>query len=34
MGLAERYADLVVQDTRKAALAARNEPEKVKKREN
>lgn len=33
MGLAERYADLVVLDTRKAALAARNEPKKVKKKE-
>jgi hypothetical protein len=33
MGLAERYADLVVQDTRTAALAARNEPKKVKKKE-
>lgn len=30
MDLAKRYADLVVQDTRKAARLAQKEPEKVK----
>ncbi len=33
MDLAERYADLVIQDTRKAALLAQTEPVKVKKKE-
>lgn len=32
MDLAKRYADLVVRDTRKAALLASNEPDKVKKK--
>ena len=32
MDLAERYVNLVVQETRKAALLARTEPEKVKKK--
>jgi len=32
MNLAKRYADLVVQDTRKAALSAKTEPEKAKKK--
>ena len=33
MDLARRYADSVVQDTRKAARSAKNEPEKVKKKD-
>lgn len=32
MDLAKRYADLVVRDTRKAALLAKNEPRKAKKK--
>ncbi len=31
MSLAKRYADLVIRDTKKAALSARNEPKEVKK---
>jgi hypothetical protein len=33
MDLARQYADLVIQDTRKAAPLAGNEPKKVKKKE-
>ena len=33
MDLARRYADLIVQDTRKAGRLAKNEPEKVKKKD-
>jgi hypothetical protein len=33
MDLARRYADLIVQDTRKAARSAKNKPEKVKKKD-
>ena len=32
MALAKRYADLIVQDTRKACVLAENEPEKVKEK--
>lgn len=34
MDLARRYADLVVQDTRKAVLTARSEPKKAKAKRN
>ena len=34
MELAKRYADLVIQDTRKAVLLARNEPSKSEKPNN